>query len=437
MDTIPAWQWALIIVSIILVIIFIMYGRQFIQKQYGWGTWSKTQTSLCTSPSMSCAQPGKRWEYQTCEPNPLTRRGCLNYDGVQTYATRQKQVECTLQCQISKWKINVSDCQAPDPCTPVPTGGVMGSQTVTYTCIPFDETGINACTTGGLVGFNDGQYQEVRVYEPGDVVTTTLPCITTCPVVTMPKKVPEHSHILDTYYRSSSRCITNLSNRSSILAEGYDLVARAPELDETILYEITPSQVRNGTLPEDVLNWPYIRYNGLAYQINLCRYMSDRQTYKLKLKLGWLSTLQTPNNCNTTLKYKDWKRQPSDFLFKTPLTWSDRPELKIVLMIAPCRRVSEIEIIAQVALIVNKAYVGWLEIDHGLPYWVQAQVNYTLPGKTTSTADLVRLRQVDREVTVLTSEGSEIWIPSPDAWLSGKNWRNYERLIFRGILHEN
>lgn len=428
---VPLWQWALIIVSIILIIVFILWGRQFIQKQYGWGTWSKTQSSQCTSPSMSCAQPAKQWQYQTCEPNPLTRRGCLNYDGVQTYATRQKQVECTLQCQMSKWQIDVSTCTAPDPCVPVTTGGVMGSQTITYTCIPFDQTGINACTTGGLVNFNGGQYQEVKVYQPGDVVATTVPCMTTCPVTSTPKMTPTYSHVLDTHYRLSSTCLTN---SDFDLKEGYELVERRPDLDDTDLPTITPEQIQQGQLPEDVLNWPYVKYDERAYSINLCRLIRTPHIYSLKMKLGWLSGLQTPNNCSTILKYKVWQHNPTEYLYDTPLTWSNRSELKVSLVLAHHRRLSDTDSLVQISVTIGQMFIGWLIIKHGLPYWSQAQVNYIGPGRTSDDIDLVRIRQHSSHITILNPDGSDIWLPSADAWLSGKNWRNGERVLFSGKI---
>lgn len=434
--TIPVWHWVLIIISIALIIFFIIWGRQFIQKQYGWGTWTTTQTTPCENSTMSCAQPAKQIEYQRCEPNPLTRRGCLDYNGVQTYATRQKEVDCNLQCRMFKWDIEVTPCQAPDPCTPSTTGGVMGSQTVTYTCSPFDQTGINACTTGGLIGFNGGQYQAVQVYQPGDVVTTTLPCMTTCPVVTAPKIAPTYSRFLDSTYNISSSCITGEPEQFSDLKEGFEIIQRVAELDDTDLPEITSTQIRRNELPIEVLSWPYIKYHGEAYHINLCRYLSTKTVYNIKMKRGWLSLLQTPNNCSTVIKNKNWQRSPSKILFKTPLTWSNQAEFRASIIIAFRRRLTDTDILAQIGIIVDNDYVGWLSIQNNLPYWVQAQMNYISPGMTTESADLIRVRRIGSEIIILNRDETEVWIPSPDAWVSGKNWKHTEKIIFRGILQQ-
>lgn len=169
-------EWVFIIVGVILIVLAILLSRNLVQKRYGFGTWT-TETTPCLNESGSCALPAKKFEIQTCEPNPLTRAGCL-YNNRQTYAKIQQETDCVLQCRRSRWRNEVSKCQQPPDCQ---IGRfVSGSQTLTQTCVPFDVTGVNGCTRSGLVPLNGGQYQGLTEYQVGTVLTEELPCTVLC-----------------------------------------------------------------------------------------------------------------------------------------------------------------------------------------------------------------------------------------------------------------
>lgn len=169
-------EWIFIIVGTILIILAVIFSRNLVQKRYGFGTWT-TETTPCINESGNCQLPAKKVVIQTCEPNPLTRAGCL-YNGRQTYAKIQQETDCILQCRRSKWRNEVSECQQPADCQ---IGRfVSGTQILTQTCVPFDATGVNGCTRSGLVPLNDGQYQGLTEYQVGTVLTEELPCVVLC-----------------------------------------------------------------------------------------------------------------------------------------------------------------------------------------------------------------------------------------------------------------
>lgn len=162
----PAWQWALLLVSLILIVFFIIFGRNIVDYRYVYGTWVTRETACTSSDGGSCKVPGVQYTGTYCVPDAKTRRGCIGPNGLQTYAPTIQATSCTLQCQQYKWNVDTGSCDSN-----------TGLQHITYTCVNKDIDGINGCTTAGLVPFADGFYQDVTTYSVGDVVEWDIKCV--------------------------------------------------------------------------------------------------------------------------------------------------------------------------------------------------------------------------------------------------------------------
>lgn len=372
---ITVWQWLIIIISLIVIIWAIFWGNRFVQKDFGWGTWLPEEIGPCVNQSGACDQPATRTIRQVCEPNLLTKRGCIDYNGYPTYAVRIKKESCALQCRSSKWKVEIKECIHPEPCIPTATGGVIGNQEVIYTCIPFDSTGMNTCVTGGLIPFQSGQYQNITIYQPGDVVEFNLPCYSKC----TDEPIPEPK--LETYQT--------------------DWIYHIPHC-------VASDVLREGHLPNSE---------------RLCRLIPSNSAHYFKTRMGYLIGLQTPHIKSTLSKFQDWGYGTDQKLVDTPLTYGEQPDFEVIMVIA-----SRTPLHAQVGLFLAGKYWGWLIVKNSRPYWTQAKVKIEGPGLLSEEVPLIRYDKMgDNEIIF-----PDVIVPSSLGWLQ-KGHEN-ENILMRGKL---
>lgn len=185
----------IIIFLFFIIVIGLYFAIKYTVKPELYGQWSEPNSTDCIG-SVYCSEVGEITTRQTCTPNPVTGFGCQNDNGEQTFAPRITIQECQLPCRSSIWKIDKTDCITDlpeDTCVITTQSPVFGSvaapseaistgtQTITYTCVSHDPTGLNNCiliqpteviTTTGEI---ETLYQSV-VYNIGDVVTETNSC---------------------------------------------------------------------------------------------------------------------------------------------------------------------------------------------------------------------------------------------------------------------
>ena len=73
--------------------------------QEGFGSYSNEESLGCFSSDGKCTTEGVETTVQYCRPHPHTKRGCIDQDGNQTYATVIKKRPCQTQCASSKFTV--------------------------------------------------------------------------------------------------------------------------------------------------------------------------------------------------------------------------------------------------------------------------------------------------------------------------------------------
>ncbi len=272
---------------LLLIVLAIIGGRHIFKPHSGWGSWGSGVTGPClpTIPG-DCNSPGTQTTVQLCIPDPTTNRGCIGDDGMQTFAPKMSTQNCKVRCAVAAWSISKSDCVQTDPC---PNPRTAGLRTMTYTCKNNSRitrgNGVNQCTLLESVDESDGSAHIVKRYNPGDVVVRTELCydyprLDTCG--TWAVKLPNNDRFVENIggitglegpYILSPDCQTGDDPAYSVLEEGILTVplvcvngdgdaqdsSSCPNLSQDAhdgqwcdTRMITPSDVRTGSVPEDL-----------------------------------------------------------------------------------------------------------------------------------------------------------------------------------------
>jgi len=415
------FEWFVLIVVLIAVAIFIIVGRGVVEKRYNFGTYV-SRTGPCTNQGDNCSIPGTQFINQYCVPDPVTRRGCLDANGFQTYAPIVETQTCTLQCRQSIWNIDVGDC--------VPVDG-GGRQDVTYTCVPHDDTGISACTISGLVDLNGGKYQGLTPYPVGTVLHFDLGCI---PPSSDSSSTQSKSTIYNPYpsfydtYIYTPECVVSAEDSDSgDLVEGWlaSPDATSPAPDRVTRLDASPPP---GSIPRGIYNPQPDGSN----QLIACRRWGDQPLMLIRTKNGPVVPIQTPNIVPTLGIFTNWN-QPMDYrLLDLPLTWLSAPlkgcsqqdiELNtgVIFLLGARKRLSADRLLCNIGLLVSDHYWGWLKVtDTNMACWTQAQSRYRGFGLTSLRAEKFIVEFNGFNVRILTQTGDRVNLAS-QGYILGKS----------------
>lgn len=172
-----------IIVILIIVVLIVVFrfevfktGKQLpklseeeLQKK-GYGTYSTVYQTGCLTASGKCATAGVQYITKYCVPNPDTGKGCLDEDGVMTFASQTLTQPCLPNCRkyvlsdvsnSTTYTINnICAYNAPynDPSYKCIPSNARTSKYSIYYCKPNDNVGDNGCSyicgTDGLTNEN-------------------------------------------------------------------------------------------------------------------------------------------------------------------------------------------------------------------------------------------------------------------------------------------
>lgn len=376
-----ALEWFVIIVSLVVIAIFLIFGKQFASDyNYGFGTWVTTRRG-CSNEADACDQPAFEFANTYCVPDPKTRRGCLGPSGLQTYATQIERTPCQLQCRRFKWDVKI------DPCDPL-----THLQKVTYTCKIHDQTGINACTLGGLVDFNGGAYQDLTEYQPPDTVEWKLRCLTQndpAPKL-LDRQVPISYTEEDPY-----------------------------TLEEDCRVETAT------TLGSDTVSTPTLLQEGRRLSNGApCRYWNYQDPILFTVTLadqGVVVPLHLPTERHQSgaVAYRDWGADRARRLTPVPLVVLPATKRQPGCDASTTAKVNGALFVAvpvgphyRIGLLLRSSYWGWLGLGPGRwAHWEQAALSPATPGKRSAEVDLFQLLWgTDSQVEIRTARGLEIYV---------------------------
>ena len=324
--------FVVVVVLIVIVIIVIFFGPSIGKSADGYGTWSQPIPGFCTNESRKCTETGARKVTEICIPNTITGRGCLLENGDQTFNPRITVEECNVVCRSSVWDTFENSCILNKTCA---STGDVGVKTTVKTCVPNDNTGINACVEVEYLPLDTGGVTpSLKQYNVGDVIVgqtgctnySTLPCgiwqatLNNVNYTTTP---------LFGTYNTSSECQISVTPKYGNLQEGYTpnpmtcVTGRGnitptdstPSLNECLLLSnfpqsgqrcnnnfISPSDVINGTVPADDIVMCNGTYGGNNPKfLSPCRYFPDDivdygQGETMNILVSSFGLLITPDN---------------------------------------------------------------------------------------------------------------------------------------------
>ncbi len=154
------------------------------------GIYSSPIVGKCVPANSFCREKGQRTITRRCIPHPITRKGCIDPKGQQTYEDLINIVECQPICRSSIWNdltpevpCIVKDDQEQDVsksiCVP---GGTLGVRTKVLECTRNDDLGNNFCTNqeiDTIVGTTgqSGLHQRTIIYQIGDTIKMNIDCV--------------------------------------------------------------------------------------------------------------------------------------------------------------------------------------------------------------------------------------------------------------------
>jgi len=361
----------ILVISLVVVILAIVFGRAWVEKRYTYGTW-KTLETPCINESNDCTQPAFQFTDRICVPDPTTRRGCINDQGVQVYATEITSTPCTLQCRKFKWDIDIGACNTN-----------TGLQPVTYTCRAHDDEGINACTVGGLIPYNGGSYQDVVEYGLGDVVTWDIRCLTPNPPVTEKLQAPYETVSLDS--DSSHYLIDEACSAKYILGEGY-----------------------------------------LQHGQPCRRWSSKSLVFMIRTSKGLVVPYQTPNDGPGLARFRHWNKEMNRKLYDTPLTCLPRTYRKsgcsdedidfssgALFLLGPVGRTGD-AMVCRIGVIIDNKYWGWLKTKKHevtrVAMWTQAKMTPKSPGINSDEAMTFQVTILNNHIVIHDARGLDIML---------------------------
>jgi hypothetical protein len=159
----------LLVTVILVIIISIIIGLYFILREKNaktssiksiltandFGTYKKAYTSACVTTNGKCNNPGVQWVTEYCEPNSVSKKGCLDEKGNQTFASRSYSYPCQSNCRsfilnetTSSNTLNVCNYDYPYNLTSYNcvTQNAQTAKYRTFRCDKNDTIGDNACT---------------------------------------------------------------------------------------------------------------------------------------------------------------------------------------------------------------------------------------------------------------------------------------------------
>lgn len=248
---------AVLVISLIILFLFAVFGGYLIKPGDGYGVYSPIQEGLC--------QDGMRITIQECIPNVSNGRGCINDSGIQSYAPKIKKEKCQKQQFTQIWSQIDGDCvnTSPNPNNPI------YKRTNTKTCISTGIiTGTNGCLNTeplqtGVIG--------IIPYNIGDTITWEENCFPLTPIV--PAGVWESNGsstpIFNTQLNITGSCLIDsaLDPKLSLLTEGYDEFIMSCSVTDGCLNLLPnilinaqtcnptlppPSEILDKSVPEDI-----------------------------------------------------------------------------------------------------------------------------------------------------------------------------------------
>ncbi len=261
-----------IFMIITLVFIFILRNDlfKFIVNEEDFGTYTDPLISDCYNQTGKCSDLGTRTITESCIPNNITGKGCLDDKNNQTFATRITVETCTPICRSNIW-LTESETQCiytPDDinkiCIPADT---LGTQSVSQTCVPNDSTGSNEC----IIEVNPAIPSSVPPGCTIDVSTNNLAHCSTGTTVTITKKCPVVENVKpecgvyairkvidEEYTVATYQCVNSIFPIPTNQCYGYDGIKYGLDSDflkpgwNTLEMECVPyiNTTATGTIPE-------------------------------------------------------------------------------------------------------------------------------------------------------------------------------------------
>uniref|UniRef100_A0A6C0AEI0 Uncharacterized protein n=1 Tax=viral metagenome TaxID=1070528 RepID=A0A6C0AEI0_9ZZZZ len=137
----------LIILIIIICIVFYIFRFEIFDMDFtdSFGKYSEPIQSSCISPNGKCNIPGNQYTYRECVKNPITGKGCLDENNIQTFKSQTTSTQCLPSCRSSIWGAEIiSPCQKRNTLDCL-ISGEQGIRSIKKECLNNDASGINTC----------------------------------------------------------------------------------------------------------------------------------------------------------------------------------------------------------------------------------------------------------------------------------------------------